>query len=202
MVNGDPSSTKTQSAFWKKMWQQPKKWYWFGIPLGGLIMFIAGIFVLGGFNATMALTNSVAFCTSCHEMTPVANEWEQSPHYSNASGVRAICSDCHVPKRWDLKVLRKSRATLNEIPHWLLGTIDTPEKFEARRAEMAENVWAEMRANDSRECRNCHSWEAMNLDEQDKSARRKHTQKRRDESGETCIDCHQGIAHKLPNIDN
>ena len=84
------------------------------------------------------------------------------------------------------------------LPHWILGTIDTKEKFEAHRADMAERVWAEMRSNDSRECRNCHALGTMNLEIQDKRAARRHTLERKQEKGETCIDCHQGVAHELP----
>lgn len=183
---------------WKKLWRVPKKWYFFGIPAGGLILFAAGIIFWGGFNTAMELSNSLAFCTSCHEMAPVHEEWQQSVHYKNAAGVQAICSDCHVPRPWGAKVMRKIRASFNELPHWMLGTIDTPEEFEAHRAEMAERVWAEMRANDSRECRNCHALETMDLEAQDRSAQRKHSLERKAEKGETCIDCHQGVAHKLP----
>ena len=43
-----------------------------------------------------------------------------------------------------------------------------------------------------------HSLEAMELDKQDRSARKKHTLERMQEKGETCIDCHKGIAHQLP----
>ncbi|MBI3918064.1 MAG: NapC/NirT family cytochrome c [Betaproteobacteria bacterium] len=39
----------------------------------------------------------------------------------------------------------------------MIGTIDTPEKFEKERKMMAENVWKEMKASDSHECRNCHN---------------------------------------------
>jgi nitrate/TMAO reductase-like tetraheme cytochrome c subunit len=55
-----------------------------------------------------------------------------------------------------------------------------------------------MQANDSRECRSCHALESMDIDSQDKSARKKHTLERKIEKGETCIDCHKGIAHHLP----
>lgn len=84
----------------------------------------------------------------------------------------------------------------NELLHKVLGTIDTPEKFEANRLAMAERVWAEMKANDSHECRNCHSYETMDFDAQ------RHTSapamQMAKETGMTCIDCHKGIAHKLP----
>lgn len=157
---------------------------------------IAGILFWGGFNWAMEMTNTEAFCVSCHEMSStVAVEWEKTKHYENPAGVRAICSDCHVPKAWHHKVVKKIKAT-GELYGHFMGTIDTKEKFEAHRLEMAENVWAEMKANDSRACRNCHSLTAMEIKRQSKPARLKH--ERVAEEGGTCIDCHKGIAHKLP----
>ena len=193
-----PAPDKQKSERWQKLWRRPRKWYWFGIPAGGFVMFVVGILFWGGFHTAMEVSNSLAFCTSCHAMAPVYEEYQQSVHYQNASGVRAICADCHVPKAWGPKIIRKMRASLNELPHWALGTIDTKEKFEAHRADMAERVWAEMRANDSRECRNCHALGTMDLELQDRRAARRHTLERKEEKGETCIDCHQGVAHALP----
>ena len=91
---------------------------------------------------------------------------------------------------------RKIRAT-NELYHKLLGTIDTQEKFNAKRFELAKNVWSEMKENDSRECRNCHEMNSMDFDEQEGRSRRKHEAALQD--GKTCIDCHKGIAHELPD---
>ena len=182
----------------KNLWRQPKAWYLFGIPLGGFVMFFVGIIFWGGFNTALELSNTMWFCTSCHEMDTVYEEYQKSVHYSNVSGVRAICSDCHVPKPWGAKVWRKMQATFKELPHTVIGTIDTKEKFLAKRKELAEDVWRIMKESDSRECRNCHSLETMALEEQDKSARRKHDAKRWAENNETCIDCHKGIAHELP----
>jgi nitrate/TMAO reductase-like tetraheme cytochrome c subunit len=130
-------------------------------------------------------------------MSYVFEEYKQSVHYKNASGVRAVCSDCHVPKPWAYKVVRKIKAT-NELFHTLIGSINTKEKFEAKREEMAKHVWAGMEATDSRECRNCHSLASMKLDIQSRLAGKRHTLKRKLEKGETCIDCHKGIAHHLP----
>jgi len=184
-------------GFWKKLWRQPRARYWLGIPLGGAIAFVAGIIFWGGFHTAMEVTNTLEFCTSCHEMSYVYEEYKQTVHYQNASGVRAICSDCHVPRPWAYKVARKIKAT-NELFHTAMGTIDTQEKFEAKREEMAQHVWDDMKATDSRECRNCHALESMNLDVQDRMAKKRHTLKRKLEKGETCIDCHKGIAHALP----
>ena len=183
----------------KGLWRRPKAWFLLGIPLGGFLMFFAGAIALTAFNGVMAYSSTLSFCTSCHEMEDfVYQEYKQTVHYQNASGVRAVCGDCHVPRPWPAKVARKIQATFNEVPSHFLGTIDTPEKFEAKRLELAENVWATMKSNDSRECRNCHALESMDLEHQDKSAQKKHTLERKLEKGETCIDCHKGIAHHLP----
>lgn len=166
--------------------------------LGTLLFagFIAGILFWGSYNWAMELSNTETFCTSCHEMRDgVFQELKETVHYSNRSGVRAICSDCHVPKEWIYKVIRKIRAT-NELFHKVVGTVNTPEKFEANRLQLAERVWATMMATDSRECRNCHEIESMDPDEQVRPARKKHAKAKK--RGLTCIECHQGIAHKLP----
>jgi cytochrome c-type protein NapC len=156
----------------------------------------AGVIFWGGFNTAMEASNDMAFCIGCHEMREtVYKEYKESMHYRNTSGVQATCADCHVPREWVHKVVRKVKAT-NELYHKALGTIDTPEKFEARRWLMANRVWDNMRATDSRECRNCHDFTAMDLDEQDRSARKKHA--KAEEQGKTCIDCHKGIAHDYP----
>jgi nitrate/TMAO reductase-like tetraheme cytochrome c subunit len=191
---------KTQSNSWRgKLWQKPGKWFYFGLPIGGYALFAIGIVFWTGFNLVLDASNSEAFCISCHEMKDnVYEEYRQTVHYSNRTGVRAICSDCHVPKEWFAKMRRKMRASIHELPHWAMGTIDTPEKFDERRLHLAKRVWNDMQGSDSRECRNCHELEHMDLEIQPRSASTKHTLKRQTERGETCIDCHQGVAHTLP----
>jgi cytochrome c-type protein NapC len=77
-----------------------------------------------------------------------------------------------------------------------MGTISTPEKFEAKRLELATHEWARMKASDSRECRNCHSFSAMDIEKQKARASKMH--KLGQEDKKTCIDCHKGIAHRKP----
>ena len=185
--------------WWAKLWLKPGKWFMFGVPAGGYLLFVVGIIFWGGFNTAMDYSSTETFCISCHEMKDnVYAEYQKTIHYSNRTGVRAVCADCHVPKDWVPKVRRKIQATMHEIPHWAMGTIDTPEKFEARRLYLAKRVWSDMQNNDSAECRNCHALEHMDLEKQERTASRKHTLKRQTEREETCIDCHQGIAHTLP----
>ncbi|ARJ65135.1 Denitrification system component NirT [Magnetospirillum sp. ME-1] len=166
-----------------------------GAPLGAAAaFFIAGIIFWGGFNTAMEATNTLSFCISCHEMKDtVYKEYVGTVHYANRSGVRAVCSDCHVPHPWVYKIIRKIQAS-GELYHKVMGSVDTPEKFEAKRLELAKRVWSTMRSTGSRECRNCHSFEAMSKDAQKNTAWRRHSSA--DEKGKTCIDCHKGIAHK------
>ena len=189
-----------KSKGWRAgLWRRPGKWFFFGIPAGGYLLFVFGVIFWTGFNQTLDYSNSETFCISCHVMKDnVYAEYQETIHYSNRTGVRAVCADCHVPKEWFAKLGRKMQASMHELPHWALGTIDTPEKFEARRLYLAKRVWSHMKDSDSHECRNCHELEHMDLDKQQLSASRKHTLKRQIERGETCIDCHQGVAHSLP----
>jgi cytochrome c-type protein NapC len=158
--------------------------------------FIGGILFWGGFNTGMEATNTLEFCVSCHEMRDtVYQEYKESIHYQNRSGVRAICSDCHVPKDFGHKMLRKALASF-EVWGKLTGTIDTKEKFEAKRMQLATHEWERMKASGSRECRNCHDFDTMLPSKQKPRAQQNHAQAKKE--GKTCIDCHKGIAHLLP----
>jgi len=165
-----------------------------GTTLGAALFFmLVGVIFWGGFNTAMEATNTLDFCISCHEMEEnVYREYTKTIHYTNRSGVRAACSDCHVPDPWVHKVVRKVQAS-KEVLHKVLGTIDTPEKFDAHRLTMARSVWAAMKSTDSRECRNCHDFNSMNPDDQKKRSRKQHVNGM--QAGNTCIDCHKGIAH-------
>lgn len=163
------------------------------LVIGGIL----GVIFWGGFNTVLEATNSMTFCLSCHEMRDtVYEEYKQTVHFKNPSGVQATCADCHVPKEWVHKFVRKVYA-VNELYHKAMGTVDTPEKFEQHRWTMANRVWDTMRKTDSRECRNCHAFDTMDLSGQGRSARKRH--ERAAEKGETCIDCHKGIAHEEPD---
>lgn len=167
--------------------------------LGALSLFVAflvGILFWGGFNTALEVTNTETFCISCHEMADnVYPEYQHSVHYRNPTGVRATCPDCHVPRDWTHKVVRKIRAS-NELYHKLIGSIDTREKFQAKRLTLARMVWADMQASDSRECRNCHDFRFMDFNRQQDEIGNRHRQA--EQNNRTCIDCHKGIAHTLP----
>ena len=81
----------------------------------------------------------------------------------------------------------------------IFGTIDTREKFLDHRLELALHEWARLKANNSLECRNCHSAESMDITKQAPRAADAH-QRFLFTGEKTCIDCHKGIAHRLPDM--
>lgn len=162
-----------------------------------LLSALGGIFAWSGFNAGLAYTNTEEFCSSCH-MNDVVPEYRASAHYSNRSGVKAICSDCHVPHEFFPKWKRKIIAAKEVYAHYT-GKVDTKEKFEAHRGEMAAREWERLKANDSQECRNCHNFDDMDFTQQKTVAQQMHALAQ--EQNKTCIDCHKGIAHNLPHME-
>ncbi|MCZ4282118.1 NapC/NirT family cytochrome c [Kiloniella laminariae] len=166
------------------------------LTIGG---FVAGVMFWGGFNTALEVTNTEEFCVSCHEMGDnVFAELKTTIHYSNRSGVRASCPDCHVPHNWTDKIARKTQAS-KEVWGKLFGTIDTREKFQAERRRLAGHEWDRLKANNSLECRNCHSVESMDITVQSPRAATAH-QTFLFTGEKTCIDCHKGIAHHLPDM--
>ncbi|MGR9052876.1 MAG: NapC/NirT family cytochrome c [Gammaproteobacteria bacterium] len=164
--------------------------------LWGTLGFLVGIVIWNGFITSLEVTGTTEFCTSCHSMKAyIYPNYQKSFHYKNSKGIQAGCSDCHIPKPLVAKLIRKTIG-LKDIYHTVLGTIDTPEKFAARKLIMDERVWNRMKASNSRECRNCHNLENMDLEQQSPVARNQH----RDaiKNGKTCVDCHHGVGHNLP----
>jgi cytochrome c-type protein NapC len=167
------------------------------LTLGG---FVAGVIFWGGFNTALEVANTEKFCITCHEMADnTYMELKGTIHWANRSGVRATCPDCHVPHPWTLKIARKMAASQEVFGH-LFGIINTREKFLALRPKLAQHEWDRMSANGSAECKNCHSPESMDFAKQKEQAVSAH--KSQLLTGEkSCIDCHKGIAHKLPAVE-
>jgi cytochrome c-type protein NapC len=189
--------SNNESGVLKRLWNMlAKPSVKYSVLAIGSASFLLGILFWGGFHTALEMTNTLEFCTGCHEMRDtVYVEYQDTIHYKNRSGVRATCPDCHVPHEWGPKMIRKARASL-EVWGKLTGSINTPEKFEAKRMTLATHEWERMQANKSQECRNCHNFDAMSGEAQKPSNFARHNKAKA--AGKTCIDCHKGIAHKLP----
>jgi nitrate/TMAO reductase-like tetraheme cytochrome c subunit len=185
------------AGLWQRLWRPSSKWL-LGIPIGAFAMFVIGMVAVIGTQVMIHETGSEEFCSSaCHSMKAFTTpEWKDSPHYSNPSGVRATCSDCHIPHHYPEILFFKAEAGIRDAYHEIKGTIGTRDKYEEHREEMAERVWAWLQETDSATCRTCHKDEYFALGQQDDRAARAHLSA--DEERKTCIDCHQGIAHRTP----
>jgi cytochrome c-type protein NapC len=182
--------------YWAVLWRPSR---FFSLGFLTIVGFIAGVIFWGGFNTALEATNNEPFCISCHEMRDnVYVELQSTIHFTNRSGVRATCPDCHVPHEWTAKIARKMQAS-KEVWGTIFGSINTREKFEAMRLTLAQHEWERLKANNSLECRNCHDFEYMDFTRQSKRAAAAHSTYLADGS-RTCIDCHKGIAHRLPDM--
>ena len=178
------------------LWRRPQRWFLLGIPAGGVLAFVAGVAVWASFIGGMKFAETDSFCQSCHEMKQPYQELTRSVHFSNVFGVQASCGNCHVPPTFVAGLWRHVQA-YKEVWGHFRGELNTPAKYEAHRAELAQTIWTELKANDSAECRSCHTPAAMAFAKQPPDAASAH-QALAQKDGTTCIDCHQGVAHSLP----
>ncbi|CEO38969.1 pentaheme c-type cytochrome TorC [Photobacterium kishitanii] len=183
----------------KKIWQMltkpSSKYSILALVLVGIGIAVSGIFAVHkGFE--YASTNE--FCVGCHTMKQNYEEYTQSVHFKNASGVRADCVDCHQPKDLVGMVETKLMASKDVYNQFITKKIDTPEKFEEHRLELAQMVWKRMEKQNSSTCKSCHNYSAMDHAKQSPEAAAAMTDAAAKDMN--CIECHKGIAHELPNM--
>jgi cytochrome c-type protein NapC len=172
-----------------------RHWKLILLLLTGLLLFSVTVGIAGAY--VLASTSTEEFCISCHEMSYNYAEYKGTIHDTNRTGVRAICTDCHVPHEPGPLVLAKIKATKDVFYTYVAPSINTKEKFLAKRAEMAQRVWWDMKSNDSHPCRSCHQEDKMSGELQSPKAKVRHAKGKLE--GKTCIECHFAIAHKEPD---
>ena len=191
-MNSPPPAQRGIGAW---LWRRPRRWFLLGVPIGGLAAFVVGVVAIGGFFGSMKFMDTDLFCTSCHSMNAPRQELSHTVHWQNPVGIRARCSDCHVAPTFVAGLVDHMKGT-KQAWGFMTGELNTPAKFEAHRLELAQKVWKEFTANNSAECRSCHNPAAMDFAKQPAAAVSAHSTLAT--SGMTCIDCHKGIAHTLP----
>ena len=193
MADAKPPGAIRRAMRW--LFTPSARWSIFALVFVGLVIGATSVI---GTQVAMAVTGTTEFCGStCHSHEKfVYSEHKQSPHYANRVGVRAACTDCHVPHTYPAKLFYKAKAGATDALAELRGTISTQEKLDHERWRLANEVWDEMRANNSENCRHCHDPQAMDTAKQSEDAVKQH---KKFASGKaTCIDCHTGVAHKEP----
>ncbi|HTS86407.1 MAG TPA: NapC/NirT family cytochrome c [Usitatibacter sp.] len=186
-------------GFVKRTWQALRapsaKWSVLALLVVGLLIGSIGVI---GTQVMVAVTGTNEFCSSaCHSMQWVAKEYQESGHHINAKGVQAGCHDCHIPHAYPALLFYKAKAGIKDAISEMAGTISTEEKFNKERKRLAEVVWAEFKANNSENCRSCHTITAEVVKKQKDFVQPMHQQFL--QGAMTCVDCHKGIAHKAPD---
>lgn len=99
---------------WNALRRPSARWSVLALVAIGIVIGIA-LIVLP--HVGIKVTSTTEFCVSCHSMQPVYEEYKQSVHFQNASGVRAECHDCHIPPDIPGMVKRKlKRAMISTRP--------------------------------------------------------------------------------------
>jgi trimethylamine-N-oxide reductase cytochrome c-type subunit TorC len=198
MAGTQEGASAERPGLWARIWRRPTNRWFLGIPLGGLLALILGAIGLGSVNWVVHQTSSTSFCLTCHSHEQfIKPEYEASSHFKNEVGVRAACADCHLPHDNWFELMFTKVLVSKDVIGEAMGKISTREKYEAHRGAMAQTVWKQMLGNGSKFCRSCHSFAAMDLAAQGGGPGRQH--KKALDSGMSCIECHRGIAHKLPD---
>jgi cytochrome c-type protein NapC len=193
MADAKPPGPIRRALRW--LFSPSARWSVFALLAVGLVFGAVGVI---GTQVAVAMTGTNEFCgTACHSHEKfLYPEHQQSSHYNTRTGVRATCSDCHIPHDYPAKLFYKAKAGIRDGIAEMRGTISTQEKFDRERWRLANSVWDEMRADNSKNCRTCHDPQAMDSQKQSEDAVKQH--KKFADGKATCIDCHTGIAHKEP----
>jgi len=156
---------------------------------------VVGVGISAAYGTFVQWTNKTEFCISCHEMeSTVYQEYQQSKHFKNEHGVVVGCPDCHVPQNsWVLMLGHKILAYKDFFGH-VSGVVDTKDKFDAKRLELAKEVWEGFKETNARECKRCHKFTNMDLEQQKPRARGQHSEAMK--TDQNCLDCHKGLTHK------
>ena len=188
------SGVPARRGFWKRLTSPSARWSVLALLIVGLLIGAGGVIAT---QVMVVATGTNEFCGgACHSMQWVAQEYKQSGHFTNRTGVSAGCHDCHIPHRYPELLFYKAKAGIKDAIGEMRGVISTQEKFEKERLRMAQHVWAEYKANNSENCRHCHVFNKDIVAKQKDFVRPMHEQFLA--GAMTCIDCHKGIAHTAP----
>ena len=190
-----PGRAGVLAQAWKRLSTPSARWSVLALVIVGLLIGAGGVV---GTQVMVAATGSNEFCGgACHSMQWVAQEYKQSVHYANRTGVSAGCHDCHIPHVYHRLLWYKTRAGIKDAIQEMRGVISSEEKFKKERLNLAKLVWAEFRENNSENCQHCHRFNADVIAKQKEFVRPMHEQFLA--KAATCIDCHKGVAHSAPD---
>jgi nitrate/TMAO reductase-like tetraheme cytochrome c subunit len=181
--------------FWTWLTTPSARWSVLALLIAGVV--IGSVAVIGT-QVMVTATGTNEFCGgACHSMTWVAQEYKQSVHFANRTGVQAGCHDCHIPHAYPQLLWYKAKAGIHDAIAEASGVISTEEKFKKERLRLAKMVWAEFKETNSANCQHCHAFTPEIVAKQKEFVRPMHEMVLKKES--TCIDCHKGVGHAAPD---
>jgi len=131
-------------------------------------------------------------CAECHAYP--FEEYRESPHYDNDSGVRPGCLRCHEPHSvrqvlsW--KFFYVNQGAIGESPfHAISNSIRDAPEWEELRIELAGRVRKQMVEEDSVKCKVCHKPQSQWFQ------KIKRHQSMLAEGDKTCVQCHYNLVH-------
>jgi nitrate/TMAO reductase-like tetraheme cytochrome c subunit len=180
---------------WRALRSPSARWSVLTLLFVGVVI---GSVVVIGTQVMVSVTGTNQFCGgACHSMQWVAQEYRQSTHAVNRTGVSAGCHDCHIPHSYPELLWYKAKAGTKDVIGEISGVISTEEKFKKERLRMAKLVWAEYKSTNSANCRTCHAFTTDIIAKQKEMARPMHETVLAGQA--TCIDCHKGVGHIAPS---
>jgi len=188
------SDVRARRGLWRRLTTPSARWSVLALVVIGLLIGAGAVIAT---QVMVAVTGTNKFCgTACHSMQWVAQEYRQSVHFTNHTGVRAGCHDCHIPHHYPALLWYKAKAGIKDAIGEMRGVISTEDKFNKERLRMAKEVWAEYKETNSENCRFCHQFTKDIVSKQKDFVQPMHEQFL--SGAMTCIDCHKGIAHTAP----
>ena len=188
------SEVRARRGLWKRLTTPSARWSVLALVIIGLLIGAGGVIAT---QVMVAKTGTNEFCGgACHSMQWVAQEYRQSVHATNRTGVQAGCHDCHIPHHYPALLWYKAKAGIKDAIGEMRGVISTEEKFNKERLRMAKEVWAEYKETNSANCRTCHQFNKDIVSKQKDFVQPMHEQFLA--GAMTCTDCHKGIAHTAP----
>jgi formylglycine-generating enzyme required for sulfatase activity/nitrate/TMAO reductase-like tetraheme cytochrome c subunit len=166
-----------------------KSWRWI-LPVAGL--FIGAGLILGT-NRLVQNTSTDEYCQSCHIHTGADEAWIQSTHYSNESGVRVGCAECHLPPKGSFKHFRtKVRTGLHDLYAY---KFKDHESFDWERKQQLEYA-VHIVFNES--CEKCHQNLFPKGLSEDGGKAHLYYDMNAKKLDLHCINCHLDAGHHLP----
>jgi cytochrome c-type protein NapC len=169
----------------------------FGLGVLVLAGFVAGVVFWGGFNTALELTNTEKFCTGCHEMRDnVFAELKSTIHFTNRS-VRARA----VPIATSAQVVDRQDRAQDASLQGGLGPSIRHHRHKENSSTIGSSCATRMGTLQGQRLPGMPQLPQHRSMDIPSSRRASVAHQRFLFTAEkTCIDCHKGIAHKLPDM--